>query len=50
MDHKYLEKFIAFLTSIHNPKYRCFTKTPSLLVKCTTCNKLISYTKTHNLT
>ena len=50
MDHKYLEKFMAFLRSNHDPKYKCFIETPSLLVKCTTCNKLISYMKTHHLT
>ena len=50
MDHKYLEKFRAFLITIHDPKYKCSIETPSLLIKCTVCNKLISYTKTHQLT
>ena len=50
MDHKYLEKFRAFLISNHDPKYKCFIETPSLLVKCITCNMLISYMMTHHLT
>ena len=49
MDLKYLGKFRAFLIANHDPKYKCFIETPSLLIKCNICNKFISFTKTHHL-